>query len=187
MCENVRGKNDNELLVTRPDQFKKAINVIHVYGQQECRIGKEGTERHWNEILDVINKVEARNELLLLIEDFNRHLPNVPSENSRSSYGGELIDELLQSGKYVLINKTDKVIGGPWTRLDPATGTKSVLHLVITSSELVKHVDSLEIDNKRRFTTFKKKGKTLSFPDHYGIVVKFSGIPRKRLENKKKE
>ena len=62
MCENVRGKNDNELLVTRPDQFKKAINVIHVYGQQECRIGKEGTERHWNEILDVINKVEARNE-----------------------------------------------------------------------------------------------------------------------------
>ena len=49
------------------------------------------------------------------------------------------------------------------------------------SSDLVEYVESFEIDNKRRITAFQqKKGKTLSYPDHYSLSLTFKGIPLKR-------
>ena len=58
-----------------------------------------------------------------------------------------MVRDFLDSGKYVLINATEKVKGGPWTREDPADiDNKSVLDLVITSAELVKYIEYMEID-----------------------------------------
>ena len=67
--------------------------------------------------------------------------------------------------------------------MDPANPeSKSALDLVIESKELFQYVDKMEIDNGGKMTAFKcnKKGKTLSFPDHYSILTTFKGIPEKR-------
>ena len=131
------GREDNEFLVTRHSQFVIPINVINWYGQQECRLSKETIENHWNEILDVLGKIEAKNERVVLIGDFNRHLPKIPEDNVKGSYGGEQVKELLNTCNYSLINTSEKEIGGPWTREDPANKeNKSMLDLVIISAEL---------------------------------------------------
>ena len=54
------GNGDNEFIVTRHSQFKVPINVVNIYGQQECRMSKDNVERHWNEILEVISRIEGR-------------------------------------------------------------------------------------------------------------------------------
>ena len=68
------GKDNNEFLLTRRSQFDRPINVLNLYGQQECRMTKEEVENHWTEVLEVITRVEAREELLVVIGDANRHL-----------------------------------------------------------------------------------------------------------------
>ena len=144
------GKKDNEFLVTRHSQFMIPINVINVYGQQECRISKETIEKHWEELLDIVNKIEARNELLVMVGDFNRNLGLNPEKEDKPSYGGQLVNEFLDSGKYILMNNSKKTLGGPWTRINPANkDNRSVLDLVIISAELEKHMESMVIDNKR--------------------------------------
>ena len=147
---------------------------------------KEAIDNHWNEVLEVVAKIEARNENLVIVGDLNRAIgPIVPGYNARVSYGGKLVNSLLENEKYVLLNSLEKVIGGPWTREDPANpDSKSVLDLVIVSKGLEKYVQTMEIDSKRSFTPFKQKnGSSLSFPDHYALSVMFKGIPLKIVNN----
>ena len=86
----------------------------------ECRISKETIDSHWKEILDIVNAVEARGVHLIMIGDFNRNLGIAPKKEDQPSYGGTLVIEFLESGKYVLLNKSNKMKGGPWTRVNPA-------------------------------------------------------------------
>ena len=88
------GMDENELIVTRHSQFMTPINIINIYGQQECRIPKETVGKHWNELLEIVGKIEARKEMVVIIGDFSRRLPNVPEGATTSSYGGRLVDEL---------------------------------------------------------------------------------------------
>ena len=71
MIKVEKGVGNNENSVTRHDQFKVPINLINFYGQQECRHPKDYIEGHWNEILAVISKFEARNEMVVLAGDAN--------------------------------------------------------------------------------------------------------------------
>ena len=78
-----------------------------------------------------------------MIGDFNRKIGKlVPGNNDDvESYGGSLIRQLIETGRYVLVNASDKVKGGPFTRYDPGDpNNKSVLDLVIVSSELENYV-----------------------------------------------
>ena len=102
-------------------------------------MSRETIENHWNEILEVINSVEARGELVVLIGDFNRNLGISPDKEDNPSHGGSLVNEFVESGKYVLLNNSQKVVGGPWTRVNPADKeNKSILDLVIISEEFGK-------------------------------------------------
>ena len=150
------GRDENEYIVTRHSQFEPPINVINVYGQQEARMSKESVEKHWKELLEEISKIEARNELLVLCGDFNRHLGSiVPLNSPKVSYGGELVVNFIETKEYILLNSSNKTSGGPWTREDPANNEyKSVLDLVIVSAELEKYVEKMVIDKDRRFTAF---------------------------------
>ena len=108
------GSDDNEFIVTRHSKFATPVNIINMYGQQECRMSKESIEKHWNDILEVIGRIEERDELTVVIGDLNRHLGSeIPGNSSKVSYGGELVNEFLESGKYVLVNSTEKVKEGP--------------------------------------------------------------------------
>ena len=57
------GKDANEYILTRHSQFEKPINVLNIYGNQECRMSNDEIDKQWNEILEIISSVEARNEL----------------------------------------------------------------------------------------------------------------------------
>ena len=80
----------------------------------------ENIDKHLNELLDVVGKLEARNEFAVLIDDFNGHLPVEWEKDDKASYGGTFLKNFLGTGKYTLINTTDKCSGGPWTHEDPA-------------------------------------------------------------------
>ena len=158
--------------------------MLNLYGQQESRMRREEIEEHWEEIMGVISRVEAREEHLVLIGDANRHLGSlIPGNIEKVSHGGELMKELLETDKYVLLNSSSKSRNGPWTRIDPADEeNKSVLDLVIVSTGLEKYVDKLVIDSKRENTPFKQiNGETISFPDHFSLLLTFKRLP---VENK---
>ena len=187
------GKEDNEYIITRYSQFAVPVNIILVYGDQESRSKVEDIERKWGEIVDEVRKIEAREEGVLLLGDFNRALGNViPENNKKVSYGGSLIKNFLGSDKYVLVNSSDKAINGPFTRYDPSEPKndekKSVLDLVIISKNIEKYLDKMVIDKDLKFTPYrsKAKDKKLIYTDHYAIVLNFKDIPvssTKKVQN----
>ena len=157
-----------------------------MYGQQECRETKETIEKHWKEIVQTINNIEERKENFIFIDDANRLIGNiVPNNSEKISYGGSLIREFLESDDYTLLNGTEKVVGGPWTRIDLADEScKSVLDILIISNDLYKYVETMEIDEKRLITPFKNnKDKSLTYSDHLSLLVTFKNIPLKQKCN----
>ena len=65
------GKESNEFLITRHNQFLTPINIINFYGEQEGRTPADVIEEHWKEIVDEVVKIEARGEHLIMLGDFN--------------------------------------------------------------------------------------------------------------------
>ena len=95
-------------------------------------------------------------------------------------FGGKLVEDLLATEKYVLINSSDKVIIGPYTRYDPSApdkdSKKSVLDLFIISKELNKYVEFLFIDKNMNYTPCNPSTKRVIYTDHYGLLLSFKGI-----------
>ena len=54
------GVNKYEVLITRHSQFETAINVINIYGSQECRTNKEKIQENWGVILQESFKIESK-------------------------------------------------------------------------------------------------------------------------------
>ena len=114
------GAGDNEYLVTRHSQFHVPINIIVVYGEQETRSKAEDVERRWEEIIEEVRKIEARDEGFLLLGDFNKAVGDIiPNNNDKITFGGRLIRNFLESDKYILVNSSNKTKDGPFTRYEP--------------------------------------------------------------------
>ena len=107
-----------------------------------------------------IKNIENKGELLVLIGDMNSHVGNLVKGNEKDkiSQGGHQVKDLIESD-YSLINASEKVVGGPFTRYDPADPKteekKSVLSLCIVSDALFSYVDSLVVDSKMEFTPYR--------------------------------
>ena len=87
----LQGKK-NELLVTRHDQFQKAINLINIYGEQECRNNKEVIEDNWNEVLTILAEIKAAGESSIVLGDLNKHCGSIIKDNhGKVTPGGKLI------------------------------------------------------------------------------------------------
>ena len=146
----------NELLVTRIDKFAVPINIVNLYGKQECRTGKNEIEEDWQEVLDVLAKIDAIDEEVLLLGDMNRMVGNIVKGNhDKVSFGGSLIRELLTSGNYSLLNARDKVENNPFTRFEPNhynnKEKRSCLDLAIASRGLSKYLSKFIIDESLNF------------------------------------
>ena len=93
----------------------------------------------------------------MLIGDMNKHVGDIIEGNhTKITFGGQLIRELLNTKKYVLLNSTNKVRGGPFTRFNPAAleneEMKSCFDLIVISKELLKYVEEVVIDKNFKFT-----------------------------------
>ena len=99
-------------------------------------------------------KIELKGESVILLGDLNKHVGDIIKGNiDKISFGGTLIRELLDTGKYLLVNASSKVVGGPFTQFDPANSDRILcLDLVLISKELSKYVYRLTIDKHLSFT-----------------------------------
>ena len=132
---------DDEYLITRHTNFMQPLNIINIYGEQECRVTKAEAEEKWMRLLNEINSIQKRKEHLLIIGDMNKHIGNdelgVAGNHPKISSGGELIRGFLSSENFVCLNNSKLVTGGPFTRYDPSNPSKrekmSCLDLVLVS------------------------------------------------------
>ena len=85
------GKDKNEYLITRHNQFSPPINVFTVYGETESRTSNDEAEEKWGNILTEIGKIEGRKENMILVGDMNKHIGDdelgVPSNHAKISRG----------------------------------------------------------------------------------------------------
>ena len=154
------GAQYDEYLVTRHSNFSEPLNVINVYGEQECRSSKNELEERWGRILKEIYQIEMRGEMLILIGDLNKHTGNdelgINNNHSKISFGGELLRGFLSSGRYICLNNSRKASGGPFTRYDPSKPIirehMSCLDYVIISKALEPFIESLEIDSTMKYS-----------------------------------
>ena len=65
--------------------------------------------------------IEKQGEHVIFIGDLNKHVGNIVKDNhDKVSYGGNLIRDFLKSNPFILLNSTNKVKGGPFTRYNPS-------------------------------------------------------------------
>ena len=161
------GKNGDEYLITRINSFYPALNIVNCYGEQR-KTKVEEVEAKWSRLKKDMENIRARREFCLLSGDLNKlvgcdHL-GVPGNHPEVSAGGQLLRDLLATGDWILVNGLgeDVVVGGPFTREDPATGKLSCLDLFIVSRELRPYVSKLFVDSGRKMVVarpIKEKGK----------------------------
>ena len=176
------GVDQDEYIVTKHDNFAIPINIINVYGEAESRASKQEIEDRWYRIISELKSIESKGEFALLIGDMNKHVGNTVKDNHlKTSFGGKLVNDLIRSNKYVLVNACDKVVGGPFTRFDPScpkdVNSMSCIDLIIASKGLVDHIDTMIIDRNQCFTPSRPLQNGHCFPDHYGILLKLKNLP----------
>ena len=183
------GPDNDEYIITRHSQFSVPINIVNVYGETENRTKTSDVEDRWYRIVTELKKIEYKGECAVLIGDMNKHVGDIIEGNhTKITFGGQLIRELLNTKKYVLLNSTNKVRGGPFTRYNPAAPEdeemKSCLDLIIISKELLKYVEEVVIDKNFNFTPGKPLGgNKMCYPDHYGILFVMKNIPLANRRN----
>ena len=184
------GHDGNEYIITRHSKFLKPINVINYYGCVESRHTVDEVEEKWKEIVDEMLKIEARDEEIIAVGDFNKHLGSIIKDNNpKVSHGGKMLNDFLSSDKYVLVNSSDKVSGKPFTRYEPSDPNneekKSTLDLVIVSKGLYEYVESLKIDSNLEWTPCRPISKAkVRYSDHYALLITFKDIPLKNEKRK---
>ena len=115
------GDKDDEFLITRHSQFVVPINIINIYGEQEGRTSKEDIRDRWGRIMNEVVKIEAKEEFLLIFGDLNKKVGDVINGNdNKVAFGGQLVRDFISTDKYILVNSTNKVVNGPFTRHDPS-------------------------------------------------------------------
>ena len=192
------GVGNDEYLITRVATFKPALNVVNCYGEQR-KSTKLDVQEKWRRLQQDLENIRARNEFAILAGDLNKLVGNnelgVPGNHAEESLGGRLLKEMLASRNWFLVNGMGEevVTGGPFTRLDPATGNKSCLDLFIVCKELKPYVRKLEIDSERklgiaRVEKIKKKGKfRLVYPDHFPVLLTLENLPLEKKEKEEKQ
>ena len=144
--------------------------MLNIYGSVESRTSNDSVLEKWDYMLDIVSKIASKGEWLIIIGDLNVHIGSLVQSNMKTdiSFGGQLVKDFVSSGDYILVNSSEKVTGGPYTRIDPAfPHNESVLDLCIVSRELYAYLDKLVIDKERYVTPFRAVSKSkIVFSDH---------------------
>ena len=77
----------------------------------------------------------------------------------KENHGGKLLKTFVDNGDYIVLNDTNKSIGGPFTRYSPENpndeSKKSELDLVIVSKSLYGYVEKQVIDKEMKITPYR--------------------------------
>ena len=152
------------------------MNIINIYGQQECRTARDDIFDSWARLTKDINDITDRGEAYLIMGDLNRAVGadewGVVGNHDKVSYGGQMVRDQMKEKNCIILN--NRAEGGPWTWIQRGKeSVKSCLDLAICSRDLVPFVKTVVIDNKRQFTPRRViwKNKTFSsvYTDHLPV------------------
>ena len=184
------GENDDEYIITRLGHTNPAINIINIYGGIEDKMEDEEVIGNWERVKRDLEDIQSRNESTIIIGDLNRAIGadqlGVKGNKPKISKGGRMVRELLEEGEYVLLNNTEKAVGGPWTWVSRSEETvKSCLDLVIVSADLEPFLESMTVDTEFKYgpARVRKVNNKLKkiHSDHFPMVVRFQNLPTKRI------
>ena len=91
----------------------------------------------------------------MILGDLNRHMGDMieGNDNDKISFGGQMIRDFSESDKYILVNATKKVIGGPFTSLNLLTQKMMLRNLFLVCVLFL--VNSLNILRASQLTRTK--------------------------------
>ena len=189
------GEGEDEFHSIRLSNFSPPVTVVNNYGEIEGRNSKQVVAR-WARLKKEMDTITGRGEHCLLVGDLNKHVGNddlgVQGNHDYISPGGRLMRDMVQSGDWFLVNNMSEVTnGGPFTRVDPASGKLSCLDYVMASAGLRPYVISMVIDSARKFAmeraVFNRKTKKYETKqsDHFSFVMKLANLPTEKQTQEK--
>ena len=103
------GKEDtDEYIIVRLDHVVPAVNLVNIYGSQECRTSNDDILDGWSRLVKDIEEIISRGEAFLIMGDLNRAVGSdelgVHGNHDRVSYGGKLVRELIKEKNCVILN-----------------------------------------------------------------------------------
>ena len=157
----------------------------------------EEVEAKWVRLVRDLEAIRARGEHCVLTGDLNKLVGDdalgVPGNSAEVSAGGRLLRGLLATGNWFLVNGMGEEVveGGPWTRVDPATGGFSCLDMFVVNSQLRPHVGQLTIDSAREMTAARVVGPVgrarLVYSDHFSCLLTLNQLQRRQTKKTKVE
>ena len=169
-----------ELLVVKIKIANKAIRVLTGYGPQECWDESEKTP-FFNALEEEIAASELQGISTIIAMDANAKLgpTYIQGDPHKQSSNGRILAELIERHALCVVNGVKDKRKGIITReKHTVLGVeKSVIDLVIISSDLVEHMTQIHIDEERFHVLTKnvktKTGIAYSQSDHNIINTKF--------------
>ena len=170
-----------ELIVVEVQIGNKSIRVITGYGPQESWDSSERIP-FFTALEAAIVSAELEGKSVIIAIDANaklgqKYIPNDPKEMSKN---GKVLSSIIDTHALCVVNGLEGKSKGLITRhMSTVNGIEqSVIDFVIVSNELIKHIESIHIDDDRvnvLTTNHKTKtGTTMSKSDHNLIETKLN-------------
>ena len=100
----------------------------------------------------------------MIVGDFNGKIgTEIEGNKEEITKGGRLLMQLVKRMQMEIVNKTDKC-KGLWTREEG--NTKSVIDYIIVNKEEIDSIVSMQIDEEKQSTPYRKEGKRKVYTDH---------------------
>ena len=66
------GRGEDEYIITKFEHLVPAVNIVNIYGQQECRTAKEEILESFMRLKEDLDGIIERGEAVLILGDMNR-------------------------------------------------------------------------------------------------------------------
>ena len=171
---------DFELLVVEITINKKAIRMITGVGPHENK-RKDIRMPFFLALEEEITKAELEGKSIYIELDANSKLgpERLPKDKHPMSNNGKILAAIIDRHALFVVNSSDKCKGSVTRRrVTTERIEESSIDLVITSSDMIEHLVSLEIDEERKHVITKlasKKGQMSKVEsDHNVLISKFN-------------
>ena len=169
-----------ELLVVEITVANKVLRVITGYGPQE-NWDQNSRSPFYMALEEEIAAAELEGRAVLIAMDANAKLgPSyIPGDPYEQSENGKLLSGIVDRHALCVVNGLEEKRKGLITRQRTTVDgiKKSIIDFVIVSSDMIKHIEQIHIDDERVHVLTKnlktKNGIHYSESDHHIINTKF--------------
>ena len=172
--------DEYELLVVEIKTKDKDIRIMSGYGPQE-NIEEDKRIPFFLALETAIERAELAGKSVFIEIDANSKLGNkyIANDPHDMSTNGRLLADIIERRNLILCNGTDKCSGTiTRKRVTRNRCEQSAIDMVIVSSDMKEHLESMHIDEERKHVLSKiyktKNGVNVKESDHNTILTKFN-------------